>query len=132
MSVRRTRLQSWMSWVALAATLMAALAPTVSRTLAAQRGTGWVEVCTTEGIKRIAIAPTERSSAPVGGLPIALADHCGYCSVQGHSPCDLPVPVDDAWLLVRRHEAPRVRPPAAATPAAATVSPPIRAPPFLA
>ncbi len=75
------------SFIALAAMVMLALAPTVSKVMAAERvDSNPVEVCTTEGTKWVAVAELGQgdSSAHQQGPP-SLHEHdgdCSYCSLQ--------------------------------------------------
>lgn len=73
----------------LVAVLFGSLAPAVSRALAAAEArAGWVEICTTEGVKRISTGGSE----PAAPAHAALGDHCGYCRLQGDQPLALPDP----------------------------------------
>lgn len=77
------------AWLLLAAVLLGALAPTVSRWLAGSNaGTGWVEVCTATGVNRV---PAD-GSAPESPAHAALGEHCGYCRLQADLPFVLPAP----------------------------------------
>ena len=72
-----SRLQRWLAWWLLAVTLLGALAPTVSRARAAaqgQTGVTWMEVCTTQGMQRVAV---DEPDAPVP--PPVVVDHCPLC-----------------------------------------------------
>ena len=75
------------SFVALVAMLMVVFAPTVSKVIAAERaGSNFVEVCTTEGTKWVALSEIQQAS-PAGQQhePASAHDHggdCPYCSLQ--------------------------------------------------
>ena len=72
-----SRLQRWLAWWLLAVTLLGALAPTVSRARAAaqgQTGVTWMEVCTTQGMQRVAV---DEPDAPVPTTVVV--DHCPLC-----------------------------------------------------
>lgn len=72
-----SRLQRWLAWWLLAVTLLGALAPTVSRARAAaqgQTGVTWMEVCTTQGMQRVAV---DEPYAPAP--PTVVVDHCPLC-----------------------------------------------------
>jgi len=82
------RNRRWLRWLALAATLLGALAPTVSHALAAQRGGGGaIEVCTSQGPRWIsatlagpAAAPTPSGAASTDGQESVLPfEHCPFC-----------------------------------------------------
>ena len=62
-------------WIALLAVLFAALAPTISRALAANLQYDIVEVCTAGGYKAVKIS--KDGSAP---SPKSRMDHCAYCA----------------------------------------------------
>lgn len=72
-------------WLALAAMLLGAFAPTVSRALAAARSDGapMVEVCTSEGPRWVPLAPTSADTLMADashGQESALSlDHCPFC-----------------------------------------------------
>ena len=72
-----------LAWLALCTLILGALAPSVSKVLAASQGTVWVEVCSSEGTKRIVISPT---GVPGTGMPAMTDSHCAYCFLQQHSP----------------------------------------------
>ncbi len=79
--IRRT------SFVALLAMLMAVLAPTVSKVVAAERaGSHLVEVCTTEGTKWVAVSELGQSGMVTHQQgPASVHEHggdCPYCSLQ--------------------------------------------------
>lgn len=80
-----TRLLRTIARSLLAAMLLAALAPAISRTLANSRSAGdWVEICTSGGIRWVRLqAPEAGRSTPAeqpaqDGLLHAM-DHCGHC-----------------------------------------------------
>ncbi|WP_157077060.1 DUF2946 family protein [Curvibacter delicatus] len=72
-------------WLALAAMLLGAFAPTVSRALAAARSDGapMVEVCTSEGPRWVPLAPTSAdmstADASHGQESAPSLDHCPFC-----------------------------------------------------
>jgi len=75
------------SFIALLAMVMLALAPTVSKVIAAERiDSNLVEVCTTEGIKWVSVS--DASQHVLSGhdpTPSSLHDHdgdCPYCNLQ--------------------------------------------------
>lgn len=75
------RLACWLVW----AMLLAALAPAVSRALASARAEGpggWVELCTAEGLQRVALpSASGGDGGAVPGDPKAhhSLDQCGHC-----------------------------------------------------
>lgn len=104
-----------MTRLALLAVLLMALAPTVSRLLANDRGTdGWAALCTTMGLTwaRAADASIAGKPSPTGS-DRAMGGDCGYCQLL-HS---LPLVLLFLGLLVPRlaagrvafHEAPSLR-----------------------
>lgn len=85
MGLSSWRTQQWLRWLALAATLLGALAPTVSQALAAQRGGGGlIEVCTSQGPRWISADPATARNIPgadsTDGQESAFPfDHCPFC-----------------------------------------------------
>lgn len=75
------------SFIALAAMLLMALAPTVGKVVASERSSaGLVEVCTAEGMKWVAVSGVSQfDSGNQDKTPISAHDHggdCPYCSLQ--------------------------------------------------
>ena len=75
------------SFIALLAMVILALAPTVSKVIAAERvDSNLVEVCTTEGTKWVSASePGQAASAGHDQGPSSLHDHggdCPYCNLQ--------------------------------------------------
>jgi len=70
----------WLARCLLAAMVLAVLAPSVSRTLAAQRSAGdWVQICTAQGMEWIQLGATD---SPEGADdPLAAHDLCGHCTL---------------------------------------------------
>jgi len=68
----------WARWL-LALMLLATLAPTVSRALAASHDqAGWMELCTSSGTRWVQVSEgSDSSRAPAPGAQ--LLDACGYC-----------------------------------------------------
>ena len=72
------RLQILLARWLLAVMLLGALAPTVSRALAAsqgQRGVSWMEVCTGQGMQKVAVPDSKE--APDKNTVVV--DHCPLC-----------------------------------------------------
>ena len=67
------------TWLALVAVLALALMPAVSHALAFARGetTAWTEVCTTQGLQRVALDAPDGAPATTG-QPL---DHCPFCKL---------------------------------------------------
>jgi hypothetical protein len=65
------------NWLALVAMLALSLLPTVSHALA-HPGSGFVEVCTPQGMKLVALADGEKQPSN-SALHL---EHCGYCSAS--------------------------------------------------
>ena len=121
----------------------AALAPAVSHALAAAGATTWVEVCTAQGMRWVAVADEAAdASNPTGTTPATDADgqplapsaqltHCPACTLGHLSMAPppsahtlLPLPVQRAGLPTRFEQAARTAhvwqaPPARAPPARA-------------
>lgn len=89
---------SLLTWFALAGVLALALLPTVSHALALASGasgnSAWAEVCTTQGLKRVAVAAG--LSIDSGDVPAApAAGHaaaCPFCKLGADSPLLPPGP----------------------------------------
>ena len=74
----------WARWL-LAVMLLATLAPTVSRAMAAQRGAGdWVELCTSAGTRWVQmaddLAPAEHGATHGEGHLLDASGYCGLAS----------------------------------------------------
>lgn len=86
------RLNGWLhrqlAWLALCAMVFGAVAPSISKFLAATQGIRWVEICGTSGSKHVTV---DSGSNKVSEAPIAGDSHCDYCLLQHHSPI---VPTD--------------------------------------
>jgi hypothetical protein len=77
-SAQLRRLSLWL----LCATLLAALAPTVSRARAWSQGSAvpWMAVCTTEGAQQTALNQQGNTQSEEGSMPgAAMLDHCALC-----------------------------------------------------
>lgn len=84
MTLFSLRLRRYAAWGALFAMCLVALAPSVSKWLAAEQGLVWVEVCGPSGSERVALF-----SEPTGNAPQAPAIedvYCGYCVLAHHLP----------------------------------------------
>lgn len=78
--LRRASIFAWLALIALV------FVPTVSRLLA--HGTGdssWVEVCTPQGMKQVALAE-EGGTAPPELPAMTHLDHCPLCGLGGSAP----------------------------------------------
>jgi hypothetical protein len=68
---------------------VAALAPALANALGHSSPVMWVELCSAEGKKRIAV---DESGAPLDGAQQnsgLMAEHCPFCHIE-HSPANLP------------------------------------------
>ena len=77
-----------LAWLALCAMVFGAFAPSISKWLATSQGFAWIEVCSAQGTKRIAV---DLSSKQTPEAPAMADSHCAYCVLQQHSPA-LPTP----------------------------------------
>jgi hypothetical protein len=77
------RFHRLLAWLALCVMVFGAAAPTISRTLATTSQVTWMEVCSTSGVKRVAVPGN--STAGQEKMP-ADGTHCGYCVLQQHAP----------------------------------------------
>ena len=80
---QRPYLRPWPRWIALWAFALAALAPTVSRTLALAGQPGWVEVCTAAGVRWLRLADGAAAGEPAAPTDAAPLDHCPLCVLMG-------------------------------------------------
>ena len=75
------------AWIALVAMLAFALVPTVSRAMAFGIGSSsWAEICTPQGMKRVAVADGDEAPAQAG----AHLDHCALCGLSTDGAAPLP------------------------------------------
>lgn len=81
-----------LTWLALCAMVFGALAPSISKWLATSQGIAWIEVCSAQGTKRIAV---DLNGKQTPEAPAMADSHCGYCLLQQHSPFVPTVPA--AW-----------------------------------
>jgi len=72
-----------LAWLALCAMVFGACAPSISKWLATSQGFAWIEVCSAEGTKRIAV---DLNGKQTPEAPAMADNHCGYCLLQEHSP----------------------------------------------
>lgn len=83
MPARRHRLSAW---IAIAAMLAFALVPTISRALAfADSGSGWTELCTSQGMQRVPVAADAAAAGHGGERATPGFDVCGFCSLTGEA-----------------------------------------------
>jgi hypothetical protein len=81
-------------WLAIVALWFAALGPTVSHALAAAGQTTWVEVCTAQGMRFVAVADDGAGAdAERPGSPAAHLEHCPYCTLGAHGMAPPPATV---------------------------------------
>lgn len=72
-----------LAWLALCAMVFGAFAPSISKLLATSQGFAWIEVCSAQGTKRIAV---DLSGKQTPEAPAMADSHCGHCLLQQHSP----------------------------------------------
>ncbi len=91
--VLNLRLRRALAWWLLGVMLLGALAPTVSRARAWSQGAavGWVEVCTSEGTRQIALGTQSDDAPALPGTPTL--DHCALCMLAS----DRLAPPPSAW-----------------------------------
>ena len=85
----------WLVWLTAWVIALSALAPTVSRALAHAGSVQWVQVCTSEGIRWIALSDADNGadSGEAGKTALHL-DHCPLCVLMGERlapPAEAPV-----------------------------------------
>lgn len=95
-------------WLALLAMCFGVLAPTVSHALAASGSSRWVEVCTAQGMRWVAVADTAAPGpADASGGPAAHLEHCPACHAAGTGLAPPPAPVVWSPLPALREGLPR-------------------------
>lgn len=67
------------SWVALLAILAGALAPAVSHALYSKGGKSFLEICTAQGTRLIAIDAGAGAHPSTGGQHDVVMEHCPFC-----------------------------------------------------
>jgi hypothetical protein len=73
------------AWIAVFAILLNALAPALSHAVAARLGAALLEICTADGLKRVAVHDQGVRPDVPSGAHAALGDHCPYCAPHGAS-----------------------------------------------
>lgn len=108
--LQRTR-QRLTLWLALLAMCFGVLAPTVSHALAASGSSTWVEVCTAQGMRWVALAdqasPADSGPADASGGPAAHLEHCPACHAAGVGLAPPPAPLLWTPLPALREGLPR-------------------------
>jgi len=84
------------SWIAILAVGLAALAPTISHALQDAASTAWLEVCSVDAP---ALPAGTAGKAPVSA-PMAVFDHCPYCSLHALDGAPPPAPADLPVLAI--------------------------------
>ncbi len=107
MFTRPTRPFACSAWLALWAMLAMALLPTVSHALAFARGgaSNWVEVCTPQGMRLMAVAVADGADGAPAPAPVQAAghlEHCPLCALGGDLP---PLPAAAPAALLPPHSA---------------------------
>ena len=70
------------SWIAVLAILLSALAPSLGYALQMSKGGDWVEICSTQGNKWVQVGEEGVQHAPAMAHVL---DHCPYCSLHAPS-----------------------------------------------
>ena len=100
------------AWIALVAMLAFALVPTVSRALAFGTGSsGWAEICTPQGMKRLAVVDDDGAPVQAG----THLNHCALCGLSTDGAAPLPAAPAPLRLPVGSAAGPRLFPQAAHT-----------------
>lgn len=71
----------WAARLAIVAMLIAALAPTITRAMAAENGRSWAEICSVQGTLPVAVADAPGQTSPDTD-PSQMLDACRYCTVH--------------------------------------------------
>ena len=90
--ILRRRRQAF-AWFALVAMLALALLPTVSRAMAFAQGGGgaWAEVCTPQGMVRVALDDAP-GATPAPAQAGSMLDHCHFCGLASQAAGMPPAP----------------------------------------
>lgn len=83
-------LRRQVAWIALCAVTFAGIAPAISQWVASSTGTTWVEICSSAGIKRVALG-SDKAPVPVGDH--GGTTHCPFCRLQNDLPAAPPFTV---------------------------------------
>lgn len=112
---RRTSLHRLFAGFAALVMVFAALAPAIASALGRSTPVMWVELCSAQGIKRVAVDVTgsplsETASRDASGSEApdttgATAEHCPFCHLQSAT-LDLPPATGGPTALVLPHHAP--------------------------
>jgi hypothetical protein len=73
------------AWIAILAILLNAFAPALSHAAAARLGVTWLEICTQDGLKRVAVEYRGARPDIPPGAHVVVDDHCPYCAPHGAS-----------------------------------------------
>jgi len=102
-----TRARSLISWVAIMAILMAALAPAISHAMRAETQNAWLEVCSASGFRLVRVdASVDRKIPDTSAAH--LLDHCPYCSLHTSAFAPPPAPLNGWLALPMAFEVPRL------------------------
>lgn len=117
------------AWIAILAILFNAFVPAMSQAVAAQLGITWLEICTKDGLKRIAVSNEDARPDLPTGAHVAVTDHCPYCAPHsGTTNAHLP-PAPFAVPVVAGADLLPAQPPSAAPPHVFIARAHARAPP---
>lgn len=72
-----------LAWLTLCTIVFGTFAPYLSKLLATSQGQTWIEVCSSQGSKLVALDLGKKSSSD---MPTTADNHCGYCLLQQNSP----------------------------------------------
>jgi hypothetical protein len=102
------------AWIAMFAILLNGFAPAVSHALAARLGVTWLEICTPDGLKRVAVRYEGARPDLPPGAHVAADDHCPYCTAHGSAyaftpptASALPILAGPAEIVVSSHTSAR-------------------------
>jgi hypothetical protein len=89
--------RQFISWMAIAAMLLAALAPSLTHAISSWNGNpdGWQQICTSQGEKLVSVSGT--SGAPAQGDSAGQTDHCAYCLLD---PADIGPPLQAKQVVI--------------------------------
>ncbi|MFM9433998.1 hypothetical protein ACFDR9_001044 [Janthinobacterium sp. CG_23.3] len=88
-------LRRLLAWIALAAILGLALAPTLARALAKEGSSEWMQICSAQGSKLVAVADLAPGEQP--GPSNAGLEHCPFCAL--HTPAPPPAQLRFSFAL---------------------------------
>jgi len=93
------------TWLALCAVTLASISPAISQWIASSSGTTWVEICSSAGIKRVAL---DSDKAPVPAGDHGGTTHCPFCRLQNDLPAVPPSSITHIQVVEAQEQKPPI------------------------